>query len=147
MEVFFEELLIHFSVHKNNNTISRNSTNTNTNNKDLPISFFKQRRDMHYMTSSWISHWIIVIASLTPPMADKINKICLNKSKVVPSNRPLSKVAMASKVPPIAATMAQILNPFAILLIADKGASPVIKEPILPKMVPPKTTPKAIKKQ
>lgn len=62
---------------------------------------------------------------LTPPMAVIINNICLIKSMVDASNIPFSNVDMVSKVPPIAATIAQMRNRLAARINSEIGGSPV----------------------
>src|SRR5690625_5929295 len=56
--------------------------------------FFVIRSDMHYVTSSCVSHIIIICAVLTPLIADIISNICLNRSTVDPWTMPFSKFAM-----------------------------------------------------
>src|SRR5699024_33173 len=104
-------------------------------------------RYMHYVTSSCVIQLINNIAVFTPTIANKINITCLNRSIVEQSSITFSKFDIASHVPPMAATIFYILKLLAMRPIDVTGGSAVIKEPMLPMIVPPITTPNAIKKQ
>ena len=80
-----------------------------------------------------------------PPKANKIRITCFITTDNCPPKKPLSMALMVEKVPPKAATIAQIFSLDAKSAMVYKGGLPVSKVLRVPMVAPPTTTPRAIK--